>query len=229
MVFASGCTKLGQIPPTIPLTAIRALEQDPFQSYTDSLLNLNDGTLVMGPTPQGINDFNGGQAIIAYGFHSSGYGAVVSLGLRLPDSGYEHTVTLWDSATLQVLAQAEVPTITGGRWTYVDLAIVNQAVPIVPNHGYIVGFNSLAVGNAMNAFHAGNSIYILLGLYTQHGPEPDIPIVPFTRGEITFDAYGLNVYSNPNAPLPYPSVSMSFAEGLLGIGGLVDIGYIPAP
>ena len=230
-----GCTKIGQIPPTIPLTAIQALEQDPVQSYTDSLSNLTNGTDL---TIQGVavNDLlkvhggeDSGQAIIAYGFHSSGYGAVVSLGVKLPGTGYEHTVTLWDSATFQVLAQAEVPTITGGKWTYVDLAIVNQAVPIQPNHGYIVGFNSLAVGNAINTPDPGNSIFVLYGLFTQAGAGPNMPIFPFTRGEITFDAYGINYYDNPNIPMPYPLVSLANEGTLQLIPGLVDIGYIPAP
>jgi hypothetical protein len=237
LVAAVGCSKIGQIPPTIPITVIHSLEQNPVQSYTDSLFNVGNGTIlaiqavalndVLNPQPQGGED--AGQAIVAYAFRSSGYGAITSLGVMLPTTGYEHNVTLWDSATGQVLAQAEVPTLTGGKWTYVDLAIVNQAVAVQPDHGYIVGFNSLAVGNTINTPDPGNSIFIINGIYTQGGAGPNVPIFPFTRGEITIEGYYIDFYDNPNERLPYPGTATSEYFGNMTVPGLVDIGYIPAP
>ena len=235
LVLAAGCTKIGQILPIIPITVIHDLEQDPVQSYTDSLFNVGNGT-ILAIQSVALNDVlnptggaDAGQAVIAYAFRSSGHGAVTSLGVRLPSTGYEHTVTLWDSATLQVLAQAEVPTITGRNWTYVDLAIVNQEVVIQPDHGYIVSFNSLAVGNTINKPDPGNSIYILNGIYTGGGGGPVVSIFPFTRGDITFEAYGTTFYDNPLLRVPDPRVGFTETGVIQTIPGLVDIGYIPAP
>ncbi|HVS94891.1 MAG TPA: hypothetical protein VHE54_00345 [Puia sp.] len=230
LMLAGGCTKIGQIPPTIPITVLHSLEQDPVQSYTDSLLNIQghvaltiDAVALNGVVP------DAGQGIVAYAFRSSGYGAVVSLGVKLPGTGYEHMVTLTDSASGQVLAQAEVPTINGGHWTYVNLAIVNQAVPIVPDHGYIVSLNSLAVGNAINTYDPGNSIYIINGVYLGGAGNPVQAIFPFTRGEITFEDFGLTLYDNPLARLPLPAVYPAGAGEVQTAPGLVDIGFIPAP
>lgn len=235
LILAGGCTKIGQIPPTIPITVIHDLEQNPVQSYTDSLFNVGNGTiLTIGSVA--LNDNlkerggeDSGQAIVAYAFRSSGYGAVTSLGVMLPSTGYEHNVSLWDSVTGQQLATAAVPTITGGKWTYVDLAIVNQAVPIVPNHGYLLSFNTLAVGNIINTPDPGNSIFLLDGIFTGGGGGPLLPIFPFTRGEITFEGYYITFYDDPNRRAPIPPFPGNAISGDINWPGLVDIGYIPAP
>lgn len=235
LVLVSGCTKIGLIPPTLPITTLHALEQDPVQSYTDSLFNVGNGTILTIQSvalndilrPRGGQD--SGQAIIAYAFRSSGYGAVVSLGVKLPTTGYQHNVTLWDSATGQVLAQVAVPTLNGGNWSYVNLAIANQAVGIQPDHGYMVGFNSLAVGNTINTPDPGNSIFVINGIYTGGGGGPVVSIFPFTRGVITFEGYGASFYDDPNRRLPIPSVSPTETGIIQTAPGLVDIGFIPAP
>lgn len=240
-ILGSSCTKLGQIIPVPPpVGVIQSLEQTPFKSYTDSLfalsvtnnvgsiltivaVALNDNTLP-GSSGQDL-----GQAEIAYAFRSSVAGAVTSLGVMLPTTGYKHTVTLWDSATGQVLAQTDVPTLNGGKWTYVSLALLGQAVAIQPDHGYIVGFNSLAVGNPVGVFNAGNEIYILDGIYqfSGGGQSAKAPIIPFTHGPITFE----NCYSVPynttlTNPIFPPSVTVG-GTGIFDVPGVGDIGFIP--
>ena len=222
-LLVTGCTKIGLIPPTIPLTAIQSLEQTPFKTEINTIYLL--GSSVLNITAEHVP----GQAVIAYSFRSSVPGAVTSLGLLLPSTGYEHTVTLWDSTGL-VLAQAEVPSLDSGHWTYVDLAIVNQEVIIQPNQLYFVGFNTLAVGVPINTESPGNWIYLLDGLNGVSpisGPEPGI--MPFTSGAITYLNYYIDFYDVPNTRLPFPGFSESSPYGQHTVPGVCDIGFIPAP
>jgi hypothetical protein len=242
VMLASSCSKLGQIIPIPPPGVIQSLEQTPFKSYTDSLLALsvtnNVGSILTisavalnDNTQHGSAGQDLGQAEIGYAFRSTVAGAVTSLGVLLPSTGYNHTVTLWDSASGQVLAQTDVPTLTGGKWTYVSLALQNQAVVIQPNHGYIVGFNSLAVGNAIETANPGNSIYLLDGIYQffGSGASAKVPIIPFTRGPVTFENYYLIPYNTPiTQPVFPPSGSSQFSSNF-DVPGVCDIGFIPAP
>lgn len=238
LALGSSCTKLGQIIPVPPpIGVIQSLEQTPFKSYTDSLFGLSSTGTILTIVAVALNDnslpgSSGqdlGQAEIGYAFRSSSDGAITSLGVLLPTTGFKHTVTLWDSATGQVLAQADVPTLTGGKWTYVSLALAGQAVPIVANHGYIVGFNSLAVGNPIGTFSPGNKIYILDGIYTLGGGGPKIPIIAFTKGPITFENQYTVLYNTPISNPIFPPSGSVGATGLFDVPGVCDIGFIPAP
>jgi hypothetical protein len=222
LLLTAGCTKIGQIPPTIPLTAIQNLEEHPFKGQLDGLFLQN------GNVPVIQDEHVPGQAIVAYTFRSSVAGAVTSLGVLLPAAGYEHTVTLWDSEGGQILAQAEVPTLDPGHWTYVNLAIVNQEVIIQPDHDYIVGFNTLAVGNAINSESLGNWVYLMNGINIG-GPVGQVALFPFTNGVITFENYYTVFYDEPNVRLPFPGSSESDPYGPFSAPGVCDIGFIPAP
>ncbi len=168
-----------------------------------------------------------GQAEVGYAFRSGAAGAVTSLGVLLPTTGFSHTVTLWDSATGQMMAQADVPTLSGGKWTYVSLALNGQAVAIQANHGYIIAFNSLAVGNAVETASGGNEIYILDGIYTGGGGGPKLPILPFTHGAITYEQYYLVNYNTPlTSPIFPPTTSTEFFSNF-DVPGVCDIGFIP--
>jgi hypothetical protein len=222
-LLVAGCTKIGQIPPTIPLTAIQNLEQTPFKTEINTINLL--GPSVLSITAEHVP----GQAVIGYSFRSSVPGAVTSLGLLLPSTGYEHVVTLWDSTGL-VLAQAEVPSLDSGHWTYVNLAIVNQEVIIQPYQTYIVGFNTLAVGVRVDIESPGNWVYLLSGLNGVSpisGPEPGI--MPFTSGAITYLNYYVDFYDGIYLQQPFPGSSESNPYGQNSVLGVCDIGFIPAP
>jgi hypothetical protein len=106
---------------------------------------------------------------------------------------------------------------------------VNQEVIIQPNHGYIVGFNSLAIGSTINTLNRNNAIYILDGIYINGPLEGKAPIVPFTSGPITFENYYLDYYDNPFNPPPFPGTFFSNTIGAFDVPGVCDIGFIPAP
>lgn len=243
MSAATSCSKLGQIIPIPPpIGVIQSLEQTPFKSYTDSLFALkvtdNVGSILTivavalnDNTQHGSAGEDLGQAEIGYAFRSTVAGAITSLGVLLPTTGYNHTVTLWDSASGQVLAQVDVPTLNGGKWTYVSLALQNQAVIIQPNHGYIVGFNSLAVGNPIETANAGNSIYILDGIYQffGSGAGAKVPIIPFTRGPVTFENFYMVAYNTPIVNPIFPGGGPGQSIEDFDVPGVCDIGFIPAP
>jgi hypothetical protein len=243
LLCGSSCTKIGDIIPVPPpIGVIQSLEQTPFKSYTDSLFALsivNNVGSVLTSTAVALNDNSQhgtagedlGQAEIGYAFRSSVAGAVTSLGVLLPTTGFNHTVTLWDSITGQVLAQTDVPTLNGGKWTFVSLAELGQAVLIQPNHGYIVGFNSLAVGNPVETFNAGNEIYQLDGIYQffGNGSSDKVPVLPFTQGPVTFENYYLIPYTTSITSPIFPPAVSSGTTPAFDLPGVCDIGFIPAP
>lgn len=235
-----GCSKLGSIAPP-PITTIQSLEQTPWKTYLDSLFGATSQGVLLTIEPVQLNNAllevsapGSGQAVIAYAFRSSVPGAVTSLGIFMPTTGPQHNVTLWDSASGQVLALAQVPSLDSGHWTYVSLALANQAVVIEANHGYIVGFNSLAIGDQINVPNPNNGVYFMDGIYTNinsntGGGVGKVPIVPFTEGAITYENYYTAYYDDPNARPPYPGTSFSNPFGAFDLPGVCDIGFIPAP
>ncbi len=151
----------------------------------------------------------------------------------MPTTGVQHNVALWDSASGQVLAVAQVPSLDSGQWTYLSLVPTNQEVIIQANHGYIVGFNSLAIGDQINVPNTNNGVYFFDGIYTNNiaggGGVGKVPIVPFTEGPITYENYYTAYYDDPNARPPYPGTSFSNPFGAFDLPGVCDIGFIPAP
>jgi hypothetical protein len=234
-VALGSCSKVPVNAP-IPITILRSLEQFPFHRYLDSSFALARDTIYLTITPVSLLDPNiphaevPGQAEIAYAFRTSAPAAVTSLALLLPASGYSHTVTLWDSATGEVLAQTNVPSLDSGHWTSVSLAITNQAVPIQPGKGYIVGYNTLAIGGTIDTYSPGNALYLLYGIYDfSQGPDKSSfrPIMPFTEGLISFEGIWQNAYDRPlrmSSPGATPAASY-----VNGVPGVIDIGYIAAP
>jgi hypothetical protein len=240
ILFSTSCNKLVPIQ-CLPCRLID-FQQTPFQTYLDSVLPLSSEDILLNVQGIALNDLlqtkfpqdtiqGTGQAEIAYAFRTSDSGVVNELGVYLPTGGFAHTVTLWDSATGQVLAQANVTNATGGKWAYLGLP-VNQLAVLSPNHGYIVGFNSLAVGNAMNVYNPGNMVYTLQGIYNF---DNDIPggivqdVFPFTEGNITYEGTYEVLYDTPiSGPIFPPSGDPYGANSnTIGFLGVCDIGFIP--
>jgi hypothetical protein len=233
VLFGQSCSKIPVSPPPF-LFPIQTLEQTPFHSHMDSVFALAKNDTILTITAAYLPDLlqphsegSSGQAEIAYAFRFTTAAAITSLGVLVPSQGFSHTVTLWDSASQQVLAQADVPSLDSGKFTYVSLALINQAVLIQPNHGYIVGFNSLAVGNSLNTYSKGNWIYTLDGIFDFAFPkDPNIPILPFTRGPVTFEGYYLYPYDTPISLPPFPGGASFFNSYVYDVPGVCDIGYI---
>jgi hypothetical protein len=219
--------------------------QTPFKSYFDSLYAVSGDTLnsagygvLVTFTPAGVNDVlqkgdggeDEGQLEIAYAFRTAYAGSVISLGVWLPDPNSSHTVTLWDSTSGQVLAQANVPTPASGAWAYVS--VPNAALQ--PGHGYIIGVNSLAVGNPMNTVSASNEIFLINGIYDFSSALPPggalLPMLPFTRGAITVEGWWQDFYDTPipggQAGL-FPGGTPAMNYNVVGMVGLCDFGFIP--
>ena len=219
--------------------------QTPFKSYFDSLYAVSGDTLnsagngvLVTFTPAGVNDVlqkgdggeDEGQLEIAYAFRTAYAGSVISLGVWLPDPGSTHTVSLWDSASGQLLAQANVPTPTSGVWAYASV----PSTILQPGHGYIVGVNSLAVGNPMNVSNASNEIFLIDGIYDFSAGLPPggalLPMLPFTRGAITVEGWWQDFYDTPipggQAGL-FPGGTPAMSYNVVGMVGLCDFGFIP--
>jgi hypothetical protein len=162
------------------------------------------------------------QAEIGIAFRTSVPGVVFELGIWLPDSSYVHTVTLWDSATQTILAQKNVYNY-GKNFSY-DTLSPNELVTLQPNHGYVLGVNSLALGNPLNAFNAGNEIFFTAGL-TDFNPaaSPNTPATPMTEGPITVETgfiYNYGILPTPSNPFP-----PVFNNNSGGLTGLCDFGF----
>jgi hypothetical protein len=238
IVMISSCSKVPLTNPPIPITVLQDLEQFPFQNWLDSINGLAPGIQLTIQDAEPVDPLPGhgesaGQLESAFAFRSSTPGAVTSLGVLEPSTGYTHEVTLWDSATGQVLADVFVKSLDSGHWTYNSLALVGQEVPIAANHGYIVGFNTLAVGSTPGAVSESNDVFLLYGLLDYQdfpGAAPGfLPIFPFTKGPITYEAEEWIFYDTPVATPPFPGpipVGTILPHTVLGV---CDIGFIPEP
>ena len=222
----SSCNKL-----PLPPVPIHSLEQLPFKAYLDSLTAANASVSYGAGVPQDPSVIHGvanSQAEISFAFRTSVAGAVTSLALLEPVSGYTHSVTLWDSASGAVLATADVPSLNAGHWTSVSLAIQGKAVPIQANHGYIVGFNSLAEGDALGAGTPGDEIYFIYGIYFNSPTgEQLVNIIPFVSNSFTYEGEFVTYYKSILFPLGPP-----YTSGLItgnNMYGACDVGFIPAP
>jgi hypothetical protein len=236
-IVISSCSKIPLINAPIPITVLRDFEQFPFQDYLDSLNALapdsqhiiyTSGSLI---DPFVLHGEIPGQAECAYVFRSSVAGAVTSLAVLEPSTGYTHTVTLWDSATSAVLAQANVPSLDSGHWTSVSLALNGLEVPIQANHAYIVGFNTLALESTISTGEVSDFIYDINGVYdfrqTPTGDNNGYFILPFVSKSFTFEGEYVVEY-DPNKPLTGPPFN-GLSSNTNNLIGAVDIGFIPAP
>jgi hypothetical protein len=240
-IAITSCSKVPLTNPPIPLPNILSLEVFPFQDYLDSLNALATDSINTQTIATYLYDpliahaEVPGQEELAYAFRTSVPGAVTSLGILEPATGYTHTVTLWDSATGEVLAQAYVPSLDSGRWTYVSLALTGQEVPIAANHGYIVGFDSRSQGGPIGTATPGNNIYIIMGIFDNRSNPAGFGysnIDPFTSKTFSFEGEYMTFYNNST-----PLVGPPFPGGLNNLNGdpynnlfgICDIGFIPEP
>ncbi len=231
LVLAISCNKL------ITLPGSPSPVQHPFLTYLAYLQGLNlatDSELVTSLSVP-LNDPNSklmgtGQAEFAFAFRSANPGVIGQLGIYAPIAGVTHTVTLWDSATGQVLVQINITTNAPGEWTYSSVGQTNQVLGIEANHGYIIGFNTLPVGVPINSDTLANEIYTFNGIYDfkANAPPGNLPMLPFTEFGITFEGWYLVDYDTPiSAPIfPPPS---SFQYNRVAFFSPLDIEFTPAP
>jgi hypothetical protein len=164
------------------------------------------------------------QAELGYAFRTSAVGFVFELGTLLPDSGFIHTVTLWDSATQSVLAQLTVTNLSGSAFTYAGLDS-STAILLQANHGYVIGLNSTAVGNPVNSSSVGNNVYAPNGLFVDQGAGSDISLLPFTEGPITVERGFIYNYGYQAQPASFFPPSSSWQSQDNGFLGICDFGF----
>lgn len=234
--LASSCVKTSVILPGPPGSVIKSLEKFPFQEFLDSAAGeLAAGNIRYSFTVATLTNITVGsnfgapsQAELALAFRTSQLAHLTSLALLLPASGFTHTVTVWDSASGTVLAQINVPSLNAGHWTSVSLAAVNKAIALIPGRGYIVGYNSLAIGSTINSASPGNQLFNWDGIFYVNdngGKGETLPILPFTKGVITFEAgWEMDYYTSITTPI-FPG-KKSPNESPQSLYGMVDIGYI---
>ena len=214
--FLSSCQKyqVGANTPTVtPMQAFITRYNIPL-TPTDTALFLQ-AVDFYGIPDQGQYD----QAELGFAFRTSTSGIVFELGILLPDSGFIHTVTLWDSATQTILARTDVISLSTSSFTYTGLDS-STVITLQANHGYVIGLNSTAVGNPVNSASVGNRVYAPQGLYVDQGAGSDISLLPFTEGPITVERgfiYNYGYQAQPAAFFPPKSSWASQDNGFLGI------------
>jgi hypothetical protein len=214
-----------------PKSAVRF----PFENQLDSLFTLPGDSIVLSEEVIPLLDplqkeYNvAGQAEIAYAFRTSAPAALADLALYLPSGGDTHLVTLWDSASGTVLAQANVTMVNLGQWNSVPATGVNgQPVIFQPGKGYIVGFNSLPNGDTL---FTRDQLYLIYWIFGYQSPGPPMPsglaVIPFTNGLITYEAQWVNYYeTEPTSFFPGNTPAQGIVDSVYGV---CDFGYIPLP
>jgi hypothetical protein len=206
------------IPPIHPI-----LPQEPVQAFITTYnvpLTSNDEALGLA-LAAGLG--YGDNAEIGFAFRSSVAGSIIGLGTLLPSTHFSHTVTLWDSATQVKLATIAVPNNSTTVFTYAAFA---AAVSIQANHAYIVGFNSLAIGNTMlNENSPGNWFYSPQGLFVDGGLGSDLPLLPFREGNITVENAFAYDYGTIRVPVNLFPPASSWNGQPNGFFGLCDIEF----
>jgi hypothetical protein len=218
------------IPIPIPIRPINLYPtQTPFKTFiTKYNIPITETNSAIGLTAVdfGLDTRSGmiyDQAEVGFAFRSSVAGVVNALGTMLPASGFIHTVTLWDSATQTVLANANVTSQSTSTFTYVDFS---TTVPIQANHGYVVGFNTLAMGNPANTYSPGNSLYAVNGLFVDGGQARDLPLFPFTTGTITVENGFSYNYGDGRPPANLFPASSTWNDQPNGFVGLCDVAFV---
>ena len=238
LALTLGCTHLKLSP--FPPFSFPPVVQHPFQTYLDSILALTSAADSEFVTQQAINlndpmgnvkEQGTGQAEVGYAFRSTVPGAITQLGVYLPTPGFSHTVTIWDSATGEVLAQTDVATPAVGGWGYTGLFEIGQGLTIQANHGYIIGFNSVAVGVPENTDTVANEMWLFNGIYdfhqTPNPPPGGIPMLPFTYRSLTFEGwYQVDYDTAINAPI-FPGNYQIQSYLVIAMLGACDIGFVP--
>jgi hypothetical protein len=163
------------------------------------------------------------EAELGFAFRTSVAGSILGLGTLLPATGFAHTVTLWDSATQVALATTTVTGQSASVFTYTDFA---STVPIQANHGYVVGYNTLAIGIPVDTFSTGNDFYLVDGILVDGGQGSNIPLFPFTEGTITVEnAFKFN-YGDGQPPANLFPTASNWGTPGNGFFGLCDIAFM---
>lgn len=105
--------------------------------FSDYLFNHSHYNQQGGPTL--ITDKSDGSIEIGYSFTSTKNGIVEKLGAMMPDSGHVYTVSLWDSATQELMIQKNIEILNRHVFNYVDLIPTNEFQIILANHTYMIG------------------------------------------------------------------------------------------
>lgn len=87
------------------------------------------------------NIFAHGPHELGYRFYSSKNGRITKIGCYVPRN-LPYRVTLWDSATKQILALATIPVTDSTKFTYKDILPIN----IEANKKYIISINNFIDG-----------------------------------------------------------------------------------
>jgi hypothetical protein len=204
--------------------------QTPFQAFvtkynvpitnTSETIGLSSGTFDS-YTRSGTFVYFGAE--LGFAFRSSVAGTALGLGTLLPATGFAHTVTLWDSATQVVLATATVTGQSASVFTYADFA---STVPIQANHGYVVGYNNLAIGIPVDTFSTGNEIYLVSGILVDGGQGSNLPLFPFTEGTITVENAFEYLYGDGQPPAILFPAAANWSSQPNGFFGLCDIAFV---
>jgi hypothetical protein len=226
-ILLSSCNKL---PITPPFPTGKVMVTTPMSDYLnfysgqDSLQILYQQGAVQDPTKEQSSS-TGVEA--GYVFRTAVAGYVFELGLRLPETGYPHMVTLWDSATQAILVQMMVTNSSSSTFTYVGLNSSNPPVMLQPNHGYEISFNSATPDSSLTDFGPSNEVYIPFGLFDVNSPIAQFyPLFPYTDGPIIIEGYCGNLYGGiPLSITPWPGGSGFECFCMNGFEGFVDIGF----
>jgi hypothetical protein len=219
--FLSSCTKyqVGANTPTVTPMQAFITKYDIPATPTDTATALLPVDMYGIPNKGEYN-----QAEFGFAFRTSTPGVVFELGTLLPDSGFIHTVTLWDSATQTILARTDVINLSKISFSYTGLDS-STVVTLQANHGYVIGLNSTAVGNPVNSASVGNMIYAPQPLLVDQGQGNTIFLCPFTEGPITVERgfiYNYGYQAQPSVFFPPASSWSSQDNGFLG---LCDFGF----
>lgn len=166
----------------------------------------------------GTMDFTGAE--MGYLFRSSVRGKVISMGINLPNSGYNHRITIWDSVTSEALGSVIIQSV-GSTWIYADL---KAPVTIKANQSYIVTVNTAVKGIEINQYTPAETVFILDGIFVTGGFP--LTFFPATDGPITIESpvwfpYGID---HPR-PLFYPGSGIQGNVAAGGFQGFCDIGF----
>lgn len=155
------------------------------------------------------------QKEVGYAFRSAKKGKIYAMGIRMPQAGEDFTVTLWDSASQQIIKQKRITNYSSNSFSYIDLSSssVNEEVDIVAGKTYVITVNtsSLTAG-------AGNRQWYMM---SKTGVNSDF--LPVIKGNIQIRE---GMYSSNASPIPvFPDKTNFTVFGLHLLFGLTDIGF----
>ncbi len=155
------------------------------------------------------------QKEVGYAFQSTKKGKLYAMGVRMPQAGEDFTVTLWDSASHQIIKQKTITNYSSSSFSYIDLSSSsnNEEVDIAAGKTYVITVNtsSLTVG-------AGNRQWYMM---SKTGVNSDF--LPALKGNIQIRE---GMYTSIDSPTPvFPDKTNFTVFGLHLLFGLTDIGF----